>query len=132
MGLQLVLFISVALLRDVRRDSGLTLAAIAALVLVALWFLADTAGLRLLVPAVPIRLVVASAIASTVGRLGIGLWAAIYMPSSLSDQAAQFGPIGVTFALFTYILAGVLVYVCAPLIVTTWVSWRAERRVATT
>ena len=31
-------------------------------------------------------------------------------------------------ALLGYLLAGVLVYVCAPLIVTTWVAWREGRR----
>jgi hypothetical protein len=95
--------------------------------LLVLWFSADVAGLRLLVPSAPIRLMVASAVVSSLGRAGIAVWAYVYMPRSLSGQAEQYGPIGVTFALFTYILAGVLVYVVAPLLVTTWVRWRAER-----
>jgi hypothetical protein len=92
-----------------------------------LWFAADMAGLRLLVPSAPVRMMAASAIVSSLGRAGIAVWAYVYMPRSLSSQADQYGPIGVTFALFTYILAGVLVYVVAPLLVTTWVRWRAER-----
>lgn len=127
-ALQLVLFISASVLRDVRRDNGILIAIVAIAALLALWMVADIAGLRLLVPSVAMPLIVASAITSTLGRFGIAIWAAIYMPASLSDQAAQYGPIGVTFALFTYILAGVLAYVCAPLIVTTWVQWREERR----
>lgn len=130
-GLQLALFISASVLRDVRRDNGLVVAAFAVVGLLLLWFLTDVAGLRLLVPAVGRGLIVASAIASSLGRLGITIWAALYMPTSLSDQAAQYGPIGVTFAIFTYILAGVVVYVGAPLTVTTWVQWRAERRAVT-
>lgn len=130
--LQLALFLSASLLRDVRRDSGLALAVLATVTLLAVWFGADMAGLKLLVPVVPTRLIAASAVTSTIGRFGIAIWAALYMPTSLTNQADQFGPIGVTFAIFTYLLAGVLVYVGAPLIVTTWVKWRAERRAATT
>ena len=114
-----------------RRDNGLLIALLALVGLLLLWFAADMAGLRLLVPTVGTGLIAASAAASTLGRLGIALWAAVYMPTSLSDQAAQFGPIGVTFAIFTYILAGVIVYVGAPLTVTTWVQWRADRQAAT-
>lgn len=131
-GLQLVLFISASVLRDVRRDNGMVIAILAVIALLVLWFAADVAGLRLLVPSVGLGLVIASAVTSSVARFGIAIWAAFYMPTSLSDQAAQFGPIGVTFALFTYILAGVLAYVCSPLVVTTWVKWRAERVAATT
>lgn len=129
-GLQLALFISASVLRDVRRDNGLLIAGLALAGLLLLWFAADMAGLRLLVPTVGTGLIAASAAASTLGRLGIALWAAVYMPTSLSDQAAQYGPIGVTFAIFTYILAGVIVYVGAPLTVTTWVQWRTDRRAA--
>jgi membrane protein len=122
--LQVVLFVSASTLRDIRRDGGEVLTAVALVALLALWFAADFAGLRLLVPSAGRRLLVASAVTSMIGRLGLTAWAAIYFPTSLSEQAAQYGPIGVTFAIFTYILAGVLVYVCAPLLVTTWVAWR--------
>jgi len=57
-------------------------------------------------------------------------WAAVYMPRTLDGQAAQYGPIGVTFAIFTYLLVAALVYVCAPLVVTTWVAWRLGRTAA--
>jgi hypothetical protein len=49
------------------------------------------------------------------------------MSRSLDQQAQQYGPIGVTFSLFTYILVAVFVYVGAPLLVTTWQSWRTGK-----
>ena len=128
--LQVTLFVVASLLRDLREGNGVALAVVAVVGLLVLWFAADVAGLRLLVPSAPMRMMVASAVVSSLGRAGLAIWAYVYMPRSLSSQADQYGPIGVTFALFTYILAGVLVYVVAPLIVTTWVRWRAERQVA--
>jgi membrane protein len=126
-ALQVVLLIVASLLRELREGSGLGLAVVALTAIFALWFVADVAGLRLLVPSAPLRMVAASAVASSLGRAGLAIWAFIYMPRSLSQQAEQYGPIGVTFAIFTYLLAGALVYLVAPLIVTTWVTWRAER-----
>jgi membrane protein len=128
--LQVALFIVASMLRQVREGSGPVLAILAVAALFLLWFVADVAGLRLLVPSARVRQVTASAVVSSVGRAGIAIWAYFYMPRSLSQQAEQYGPIGVTFAIFTYLLAGVLVYLVAPLIVTTWVRWRAERREA--
>ena len=125
--LQVTLFVGASMLRDLRQGSGPFLAVVAALALVLLWFAADVAGLRLLVPSAPLRMMVASAVVSSLGRVLIAAWAAVYMPASLSQQADQYGPIGVTFAIFTYILVGVLAYVIAPLLVTTWVKWWAER-----
>jgi len=125
--LQVSLFVGASMLRDLREGSGSFWAAVAILSLLVLWWTADFAGLRLLVPSAPRPLMVASAVLSSLGRVLIAAWAAIYMPASLSQQADQYGPIGVTFAIFTYILVGVLAYVIAPLLVTTWVKWRAER-----
>lgn len=127
-ALQVTLFLVASTLRDLREGSGPLLAGIAIVGLLLLWFGADVAGLRLLVPTVPLRLMAASGAASSLGRAGIAVWAAIYMPRALENQAQQYGPIGVTFALFTYILVGVFVYLCAPLIVSTWVRWRADGR----
>lgn len=121
---QVLLLIAASWLRDLRIGAGLGLTVLAVAGLLVVWFAADVAGLRLLVPTVGMRLIAASAIVSGIGRLGIAVWAAVYMPRSLESQAQQYGPIGVTFAIFTYLLAGVLVYICAPLIVTTWISWR--------
>lgn len=127
-GLQVVLFVAASALRGVRRDSGALIATLAVIALLATWFLADVAGLRLLVPKVPRRVLIPTAVIAGVGRFGFAVWGTIYMPRALTDQALQYGPIGVTFAIFTYILAGVFVYVGAPLLVSTWELWRAERR----
>jgi membrane protein len=126
--LQVTLFVGASMLRDLREGNGAFLAVVAVVGLLMLWFAADIGGLRLLVPSAPLNMMAASAAVSSLGRVIIAAWAAIYMPASLSQQAAQYGPIGVTFAIFTYILVGVLAYVMAPLLVTTWVRWRAERR----
>ena len=128
--LQVTLLVVSSMLRDLRTDSGVVIAAFALVGLFALWFGADFAGLRLLVPVASPRHVAASAVVSSLGRAGIAVWAYFYMSRSLESQAEQFGPIGVTFALFTYLLAGVLVYLIAPLLVTTWVRWRADRNAA--
>ena len=128
--LQVTLFVVASTLRDLREGNGVFWAGAAVIGLLILWFTADIAGLRLLVPSAPLRMMAASAVMSSLGRAGIAVWAYIYMPRSLSSQAEQYGPIGLTFAIFTYILAGVLVYVVAPLLVTTWVTWRGERQSA--
>jgi membrane protein len=126
-ALQVALLIVASLLRELREGSGFGLAILAMTAIFVLWFAADVAGLRLLVPSAPLRMVAASAVASSLGRAGLAIWAFVYMPRSLSQQAEQYGPIGVTFAIFTYLLAGAVVYLAAPLIVTTWVTWRAQR-----
>jgi hypothetical protein len=127
-ALQIALFAGASSLRDVRRDSGVLGATVAIVLLLGLWFLADAGGLRLLVPSIPRHLLVPSAVLSSLGRVGVTAWAAIYMPRTLSEQAQLYGPIGVTFTLFTYILVGVFVYVGAPLLVAVWVSWREGRQ----
>ena len=121
---QVLLLVVASWLRDRRNDAGFWTTLLLVMGLLVVWFAADVAGLRLLVPTVRLPLIAASAVVSGIGRLGIAIWAAVYMPRSLESQAQQYGPIGVTFAIFTYLLAAALVYVCAPLIVTTWISWR--------
>jgi hypothetical protein len=124
-GLQLVLLIVASELRGVRRESGPIIAGIAVVVLLAAWFGADAGGLHLLVPAIPRRLLLASAGLSCIGRIGLTAWAALYMPNTLVRGAEQYGPIGVTFSIFTLILAAVLVLLIAPLMVAVWDQRRA-------
>jgi len=130
--LQVGLMIVASMLRDVRSGAGVGVAVLASVGLLVLWFGADVLALRLLVPAAPRRLVLASAALSSVGRALMGAWAFVYLSRSLENQANQFGPIGVTFGIFTYLLVAALVYLVAPLLVTTWVKWRTERASATT
>lgn len=119
-AVQVALFSAVSFLRQVNRDFGPVISVLAIVTLLGVWFLGDVLGYRLLVPTVPRYLLVPTAIVSMVGRGGVGVWSAIYMPATLSEQAEQFGPIGVTFSLFTLILAGVIVNLAAPVIVTVW------------
>jgi tellurite resistance protein TehA-like permease len=127
-GLQVVLLVLASMLRDLRMESGLPLATAAVVALMVLWFAADMAGLLLLVPAASRRLMAASAVLSSLGRLGMAAWSYLYLSRSLERQAEQYGPIGVTFGIFTYLLVAALVYVGAPLLVTSWQSWREGRR----
>lgn len=126
-ALQVGLLIVASMLRDLREGSGPLVALVATLGLLVLWFVVDVLALRLLVPAAPVRLVAASAVVSSLGRAAMGAWAYVYLSRSLENQASQYGPIGVTFGIFTYLLVAAIVYLAAPLVVTTWVRWRRER-----
>lgn len=123
-GLQVVLYGLASELRGIRRDSGLILAELVAVGLIVLWIACDAAGIKLLVPTVSRRVLLPSAVLCSVGRIGIAIWAGVYMPAVLSRQAEQFGPIGVTFSLFTYFLVAVVVLLVAPLLVAVWFERR--------
>jgi hypothetical protein len=118
--LQMLLFGLASELRSVRRDEGDLLAMLAGIVLLVVWFFGDMAGVKLLVPSISRRLLVPTALLGSVGSLALSVWSAAFMPRTFSAQAEQFGPIGVTFALFTLILAATLVIVVAPLMVAVW------------
>ena len=118
---QVVMITAVAELRDVWRNEGWALAFLAGVLLFVLWGGGEALGLSLLVPAVPRGQLIAVGILSGVGRIALSSWAIFYMPRALDSQAAQYGAIGVTFALFTLILAGVIIMLIAPLMVSTWV-----------
>jgi len=119
-GLQIVLIVLASQLRDVRREQGDLLAGLAGIVLLIVWFLGGLAGVKLLVPSIRRGLLVPTAILGSLGSLGLAAWSAIFMPKAFSDQALQFGPIGVTFALFTLLLGATLVILIAPLLVAVW------------
>lgn len=119
-GLQIVLIVLASQLRDVRREQGDLLAGLAGIVLLIAWFLGGLAGVKLLVPSIRRGLLVPTAILGSLGSLGLAAWSAVFMPKAFSDQALQFGPIGVTFALFTLLLGATLVILMAPLSVAVW------------
>lgn len=121
---QITMITAVAELRDVWRNSGWFLAFVAAALLFVLWGGGEALGLSLLVPAVPRGQLIAVGILSGVGRIALSSWAIFYMPRALDSQASQYGAIGVTFALFTLILAGVIIMLVSPLMVSTWVLRR--------
>ncbi|MDD2857991.1 MAG: hypothetical protein PHU75_04875 [Candidatus Nanopelagicales bacterium] len=120
-GLQVVMLTLTSGLRSLwRNNDGAFIQAIAVIALLAAWFALDAFGLKLLVPTISRRLLLPTAAVSLIGRIGLLGWAAVYMPRTLESKAEQFGPIGVTFALFTLILVGVVVTLLAPLLVAVW------------
>ena len=128
--LQVGLFVAASMPARVRRDSGvLARRPLPSSPCSLLWFVADVAGLRLLVPKVPRR-------GSSRPRPWCRGWAVrlrrvggrLHAAGPRRSQALQYGPIGVTFAIFTYILAGVLVYVVRAAAGHHLGAWRAERR----
>lgn len=119
-ALQIALFGLGSELRTFRREEGDVLATLAGILLLVIWFLGDMLAVKLLVPTISRRLLVPTALLGSLGSLGVSAWAAIFMPRTFSTQAEQFGPIGVTFALFTLLLAVTLVIVIAPLMVAVW------------
>lgn len=124
-GLQVIVLLGASYLRAIYRDYGWFASTLAVIALLALWFGADYAGYRLLVPALRRATLIPAAAMGVVGHIGLSAWAAIYMPATLSNQALQFGPIGVTFSLFTFFLAAVVVILVAPLLVVVWQDRRA-------
>ena len=124
-GVQMALMTLGSGLRTVGREGGALLTVVAVVGLLVLWLAADTAALRLLVPSLPWSVLLPTAVLSMVGRIGLWAWAAIYMPRALTEQAIQFGPIGVTFVIFTFLLVGVLVLLAAPLLVSVWQERRS-------
>jgi len=119
-ALQIALFGFGSELRTFRREEGDVLAILAGILLLVVWFFGDIVAVKLLVPSIPRRLLVPTALLGSAGSLAVSGWAAVFMPRTFSTQAEQFGPIGVTFALFTLLLAVTLVIVIAPLMVAVW------------
>lgn len=121
-GLQIVLFGLASELRTVRREEGDLLATLIGIVLLVVWFLGDLLAVKLLVPSITRRLLIPTALLGSAGSVALSGWSAVFMPHTFSSQAEQFGPIGVTFALFTLLLAVTSVIVIAPLLVAVWVQ----------
>lgn len=120
-GIQVVMLTLTSGLRSLWRNSdGFIVQVVTLVALFGAWFTFDALGIRLLVPSISRRLLVPTATVSLVGHIGLVAWAAAYMPRTLESKAEQFGPIGVTFALFTLILVGVVVTLVAPLLVAVW------------
>lgn len=124
---QVLMICGAAGLRELWRDDGQALTLLAGLLLLVVWGVGDALSLSLLVPSVPRGQLMAVGILSGAGRVALSSWAIFYMPRALDSQAAQYGAIGVTFALFTLILVAVVIMLVAPLMVATWVQ-RQQRR----
>ncbi|MDP2288348.1 MAG: hypothetical protein Q8M73_07250 [Actinomycetota bacterium] len=107
-------------LRTVVREHGWAFSLLAIIGLLLIWFVFDALGVKLLVPSIKYELLVPTAVLGGVSRLFLVFWSSAYMPPTLQQQAEQFGPIGVTFSLFSLILVGVVAMLIAPLLVAVW------------
>lgn len=127
-GIMVLLLTASSQIRDLAHSYG-TAALILGIVLLFLaWFGGLYVSLKLMIPSLARGPIAATALVGVVGQLGLSIWAAIYMPRSLTSQAEQFGPIGVTFALFTFVLVAATIMLVAPLIVSVWNERAAARR----
>jgi membrane protein len=59
------------------------------------------------------RRLVPSALLTAIGMTGVAIWSVIWMPHTLASSAAQFGVIGIGFAMLTWFVAVAVVLVVA-------------------
>ncbi len=104
--IQIAMMVSVAALRGTWRSGDAAELVLFILATVTVWWVAEFAAQFVLTGGqVPRnRLAIAAAIV-TVGRFGIGLWSVYFLAESLANQASSYGPIGVVFAFFTFLVA---------------------------
>ncbi len=130
LAIQMLLVVSVSELRGLWFDHGPEVRLGLLIATVALWWSAELAAQFILTGGqVPVRSIALAAAFVTIGRIGLGLWAAFYLAESLAGQASTYGPIGVVFGVFTYIVATVGVLLFATLLASTW---RASHSAAAT
>lgn len=115
--LQVAMIVLVSGLRAVRRDHGAAVELVALVALLGVWGVGEYLAQRLLTfgRVARARLATAAAVV-TIGRAGVVVWSAVYLPNALARQAELYGPIGVVFALFTWIFANVAVLLLCPLL----------------
>lgn len=119
--LQVSMLGSIAWIRDVwgPAGGGRVVAYVTGSIMV--WWLAEYAAQWVLTAGqVPARRLVVGASVVTAGRVGLGFWAATYLADSLANQALTYGPIGVVFSIFTYIVSAVGVIVVGTLLASIW------------
>ena len=61
------------------------------------------------------------------GLTALGIWTAIYMPHAIGSSAADYGAIGVAFALLTWLWGMGIVLVCAAVYGSPQMQWRRGR-----
>jgi membrane protein len=67
---------------------------------------------------------VPGALAHAFATVAVALYGAVYVPRTLASQAAQFGPIGVAFAIFSWLFAFAVAVVLAAVFGGTWAARR--------
>lgn len=70
------------------------------------------------------RALVPQASLTAVGLTGLGVWTALYMPHAIGSSAANYGAIGVAFALLTWLWGLGIVLVCAAVFGSPQMNWR--------
>jgi membrane protein len=68
----------------------------------------------------PLRTLLLQAGLTAAGLLALGVWTAIYMPRAIASSAADYGVIGVAFALLTWLWGVGIVLVCAAVYGALW------------
>jgi uncharacterized BrkB/YihY/UPF0761 family membrane protein len=121
--LQVSMAASIAVIRDFWGPAGNGRIVIYVGASIIIWWLAEYAAQFILTAGqVPRRQLAVAAAVVTVGRVGLGFWTATYLADSLANQAITYGPIGVVFSIFTYIVAAVGVIVVGTLLASIWTS----------
>lgn len=115
--IQLIMIASVTGLRAVQTSFGWVAATLAGALILVVWFYGEFLIQRLFTRGAVerSRLLVAAGLTS-VGRIGLMVWIAIFLAPSLTRQALSYGPIGVVFGLFTSLFASWAVVLGATLI----------------
>lgn len=54
---------------------------------------------------IPWRTLIPQAMLTAIGIVGVGIWSTVYMERAISTSAEQFGVVGVSFALLTWLVA---------------------------
>lgn len=126
-AVQVVMTVLATSVRSVGRDLGTVAGVAATVVVLGLWVLGEYVVTTLLTDHQVARgRVLAGAVLVAVGRLGVGVWGALYLPRSFAQQAQQYGPIGVVFSFFTLLFATALATVGALLVAKVFTE-RAPR-----
>lgn len=125
--MQLSMMASIAFIRDVWGPVGTGRIVVYVGASVIVWWAVEYAAQFILTAGqVPQRRLVVAAAVVTVGRVGLGVWTATYLADSLANQALTYGPIGVVFSIFTYIVSAVGVIVVGTLLASIWTDRGAE------
>lgn len=120
---QLAMMLSISFIRDVVREGAAWLVVVAFSAGIGAWLVAEYVSQNVLTAQqVARRRIMLAAALVTVGRIGLAIWSAVYMPHALDSQASQYGPLGVVFSMFTFIVASVGVLLIATLLAAVLTS----------
>ncbi|MBB5868172.1 membrane protein [Allocatelliglobosispora scoriae] len=127
-AMQLIEVTAVAVLRDQARDARPLPKLLLFAGAIAVWFGVELLAQRLItLGRIPWnRLTVAAGLVA-LGRLLVAIWTVVYLARSLTQQAEQYGPVGVVFSIFT----SLFVLIGAVMLATLLAAVLTERAPAT-